>query len=286
MKLLNGKIIAQERRKILKHQIQKQRNQAFRPPRLVVILVGKNEASESYVKNKIIAAKEVGIETDLIRFEQTIKPEMLYQKIKELNTDHHVDGILIQLPLPDNFFAEDYLQAIDPDKDVDGFHYQNQGRLVGNYSTIVPATPLGVINLLKAYNIKVKGQHVVIIGTSTIVGKPLGMLLLNQGATVTFANDNTHNLSAITKTADILISATGQRFIVTKNMVKSKAVVIDIGIVRHPKTNKLVGDVDFDQVAPLTSAITPVPGGVGPMTIVSLLENTYQLYVKHLNRHG
>lgn len=283
MKILNGKVIAQKRQLVLRDKIAHHVRTGHRSPRLVVILVGDNKASEIYVKHKMVAAQEVGIKAEIRRFHFSVPPDTLYKEIQKLNKDESIDGILIQLPLPENFRAEDYLQAVDARKDVDGFHYKNQGRLLEGHRTIVPATPLGVMNLLKAYDIDVRGKHVVMIGTSNIVGKPLGILLLNAGATVTFTNRNTKNLPRFTKTADILVSATGNQFIVTKNMVKSKAVVIDIGIVRHPQTKKLVGDVDFDQVAPLTTAITPVPGGVGPMTIVSLLENTYQLYRKHLN---
>ncbi|ATZ16620.1 methylenetetrahydrofolate dehydrogenase (NADP+)/methenyltetrahydrofolate cyclohydrolase [Entomoplasma freundtii] len=283
MKLLDGKMVAQNRRQNLQKQIATNLSQGKRHPKLVVIMVGHNEASEVYVKHKIKAAKEVGIVGEVHHFASDVEPNELYQAIETLNNDSEVDGILLQLPLPPKFNEEDYLQAIAPHKDVDGFHYQNQGRLLQGYETIAPCTPLGVINLLDSYEIPIKGQNVTIIGTSNIVGKPLGIMLLNLGATVTFCNRNTKDLKMMAQTADILVSGTGQQFIITGDMVKLGSVVIDIGIIRNPKTNRLVGDVDFEAVAPKTSYITPVPGGVGPMTVVTLLENTYKLYLQHLS---
>lgn len=283
MEILNGKLVAQNRRECLKNEIKKQFTKGLRAPKLVVIIVGNNPASEVYVKHKIKATQEVGINGEILHFPDSIEPKKLYQTIQTLNSDPLVDGILLQLPLPKKFNEEDYLQAINPDKDVDGFHYTNQGRLFQGYETIEPCTPLGVVNLLQAYKIPILGQNVTIVGTSNIVGKPLGIMLLNLGATVTFCNRNTKNLKSMTQQADIVISGTGQQFIITADMVKSGVVIVDIGIVRDSKTNHLVGDVDFQNVAPKTSYITPVPGGVGPMTVVTLLENTYKLYLQHLS---
>lgn len=282
MEILDGKSLALKKRQALKLQIDQQLQKGVRAPKLVVVMVGDNLASETYVQHKMKACQEVGIISETLRINAEVKPEELYQKIDQLNQDANIDAILLQLPIPKNFNEEDYLQAIIPDKDVDGFHYQHQGKMLQNYDTIVPCTPLGVIELLKAYNIPIQGQNVTILGTSNIVGKPLGIMLMNLGATISMCNLNTKDIKMYTQQADILISATGQQFIITKEMVKSGAVVIDIGIMRDPKTQKLVGDVDFENVAPLTSYITPVPGGVGPMTVATLLENTYQLYLKHI----
>jgi methylenetetrahydrofolate dehydrogenase (NADP+) / methenyltetrahydrofolate cyclohydrolase len=282
MIILDGKNLAQKKRALLKNKIADQRQKGFRSPKLVVVMVGENAASTTYIRHKVQACAEVGILSEICKFPTDIASDVLYQTINKLNADAAVDGILLQLPIPKKFIEEDYLQAIIPDKDVDGFHYQHQGRMLQNYETIAPCTPLGVIELLQAYQIPLQGQNVTILGTSNIVGKPLGVMLINLGATVTFCNQYTKEIKKHTEQADILISATGQQFIITRDMVKSGAVVVDIGIMRDRQTQKLVGDVDYENVAPITSYITPVPGGVGPMTVASLLENTYKLYLKHL----
>ncbi|ATZ18990.1 methylenetetrahydrofolate dehydrogenase/methylenetetrahydrofolate cyclohydrolase [Williamsoniiplasma somnilux] len=281
MIILDGKKVALQKRKELKLQIEEQIKHRHRKPKLVVILVGDNPSSLVYVEHKMKTAQKVGIESKTLHFPENIAHDELYKQINYLNKDDNVDGILLQLPLPARFVEEEYLQAIVPEKDVDGFHYKNQGRMLQNYNATYPCTPLGVINLLKAYEINLKGKNAVVVGTSNIVGKPLGIMLLNAGATVTFCNQDTQDIKLHTSQADLLISATGQKFIITKDMVKSNAIVVDIGIIRDLENNKLVGDVDYQNVAPMTSYITPVPGGVGPMTVISLMENTFKLYLEH-----
>ncbi|ATQ35326.1 bifunctional 5,10-methylene-tetrahydrofolate dehydrogenase/5,10-methylene-tetrahydrofolate cyclohydrolase [Mesoplasma entomophilum] len=284
MIILDGKKIALKRKKELALRISKYQNQGLRKPKLVVIMVGNDPASEVYVSHKIKVANEVGIDSQLLRFENNIKKEDLYNKINELNKDASIDGILLQLPLPIDFVEEDYLQAITPLKDVDGFHYINQGKMLQGYDTIYPCTPLGIINLLEEYNININNKDITLIGTSNIVGKPLGMMLLNKQATVTMCNKNTKDIKKHTVGADIIISATGKQFIITEDMIKNDAIVIDVGIIRDPITNKLVGDVDFEKVKLKASYITPVPGGVGPMTVITLMENTFVLYEKHISK--
>ncbi|AUF83802.1 bifunctional 5,10-methylenetetrahydrofolate dehydrogenase/5,10-methenyltetrahydrofolate cyclohydrolase [Mesoplasma syrphidae] len=283
MKILDGKAVALKRRQQLAQLISREVSAGNRRPTLAVILVGNDEASQVYVKHKTQIAQAVGIEPLTIHLDKNVSHEQLYGTIDKLNLDKNIDGILLQLPLPKRFVEEDYLQAIEPNKDVDGFHYIHQGKMLQGYDSIYPCTPLGVINLLAEYQISVHKKNVVMVGTSNIVGKPLAVMLLNLGATVTMCNQNTQDIKMHTKAADILISATGKQFIITKDMVKPQATVIDIGITRDLKTNKLVGDVDYINVAPITSAITPVPGGVGPMTVITLMENTFKLYQKHLN---
>ncbi|AVN64911.1 bifunctional 5,10-methylene-tetrahydrofolate dehydrogenase/5,10-methylene-tetrahydrofolate cyclohydrolase [Mesoplasma florum] len=284
MIILDGKKVASRRKEELTAKISKYHNKGLRKPKLVVIMVGNDPASEVYVSHKIKVANEVGIYSELLRFDKDIKKEELYNKINELNNDQNIDGILLQLPLPIDFIEEDYLQAITPSKDVDGFHYINQGKMLQGYDTVYPCTPLGIINLLEEYNISVKNKDITLIGTSNIVGKPLGMMLLNNQATITMCNKNTKNIKDHTINADIIISATGKQFIITEDMIKKDAVIIDVGIIRDPVTNKLVGDVDFENVKLKSSYITPVPGGVGPMTVITLMENTFMLYEKHINK--
>ncbi|AGY41239.1 Methylenetetrahydrofolate dehydrogenase (NADP+) Methenyltetrahydrofolate cyclohydrolase [Mesoplasma florum W37] len=284
MIILDGKKVASKRKEELTAKISKYHNKGLRKPKLVVIMVGNDPASEVYVSHKIKVANEVGIYSELLRFDKDIKKEELYNKINELNNDQNIDGILLQLPLPIDFIEEDYLQAITPSKDVDGFHYINQGKMLQGYDTVYPCTPLGIINLLEEYNISVKNKDITLIGTSNIVGKPLGMMLLNNQATITMCNKNTKNIKEHTINADIIISATGKQFIITEDMIKKDAVIIDVGIIRDPVTNKLVGDVDFEKVKLKSSYITPVPGGVGPMTVITLMENTFMLYEKHINK--
>ncbi|PPE04150.1 bifunctional 5,10-methylenetetrahydrofolate dehydrogenase/5,10-methenyltetrahydrofolate cyclohydrolase [Williamsoniiplasma lucivorax] len=282
MQILDGKKIAAKRRAILKTQISEDFKTYQRAPKLVILLIGGDEPSLIYVKHKLVAAQEVGIEAELLTFDAKVSTTTIYTEIEKLNNDPTVDGILLQLPIPKKFNEEDYLQAIDPLKDADGFNYQNQGKMLQGYDSIFPSTPLGVINLLSEYQIDVQGMNATVIGTSNIVGKPLCVMLSNLGATVTMCNINTKKILDHTINADLIISATGSKFIVKEKMVKVGAVVVDVGIIRDQKTQKLVGDVDFEHVAQKTSFITPVPGGVGPMTIVTLLENTHKLYLKHV----
>ncbi|MDQ0567931.1 bifunctional 5,10-methylenetetrahydrofolate dehydrogenase/5,10-methenyltetrahydrofolate cyclohydrolase [Mycoplasma yeatsii] len=281
MIILDGKKVAEQRREVLKEEINKLIINNKRVPKLVVILVGDDESSKVYISHKTRACRLVGIDSETLKLDANISKQELYKIIDKLNNDPTVDGVLLQLPLPDWFDEESYLQAIDVSKDVDGFHYMNQGKMLQNYDTIYPCTPLGVINLLKAYDIEIKHKDITMVGTSNIVGKPLAIMLSNMGATVTMCNKNTVDITKYTKNSDIVISATGQKFIIKKDMIKQDAVVVDVGIIRDTVTNKLVGDVDFENVKDLTSYITPVPGGVGPMTVVTLLENTLKLYKRH-----
>ncbi|AGJ90557.1 bifunctional 5,10-methylenetetrahydrofolate dehydrogenase/5,10-methenyltetrahydrofolate cyclohydrolase [Mycoplasma putrefaciens] len=278
MIILDGKKIADQKKQILKQAVEQLRSQNKRIPKLVVLLVGDDQASKVYVAHKTRAANLVGIESEVLKFDQKVSKQELFQVIDRLNNDNSIDAILLQLPLPSQFDEESYLQAISVEKDVDGFHYINQGKMFQNYQSTFPCTPLGVINLLKAYNIKVEHKDITVVGTSNIVGKPLAIMLSNMGATVSMCNKNTTDISKYTKISDIVISATGKQFIITKEMIKKGAVVVDVGITRDLVTNKLVGDVDFENVQHLASYITPVPGGVGPMTVVTLLENTLKLY--------
>ncbi len=249
-------------------------------PGLGVILVGENPASKVYVKNKEKQALNAGFNSAVYKLPENTSKDDLLKLIDELNNDEGTNGILLQLPLPKHLNPYDFLDKINPKKDVDGFHPVNAGKLMLNEKPYaVPCTPKGIITLLDEYNIKLEGANAVIIGRSNIVGKPLSMLLLNRNATVTVVHSKTKNLSEITKNADILISATGRADMVTGNMVKKGAVVIDVGIIRD-ENGKLRGDVDFDSVKEIAGFITPVPGGVGPMTIAALIQNTYELSLK------
>lgn len=252
-------------------------------PRLVVILVGEDSASEIYVRNKHRQATEIGIQSDTIRLPATISQKKLLQQVDELNHDASVDGILIQLPLPEHLDETELLARILPEKDVDGFHLQNVGRLWSNQSGLVPATPAGIMALLAAYEVPVAGQHAVVVGRSRIVGRPMAAMLLNADATVTLAHSKTKNLADLTQQADILIVAVGQPHLITKDMVKPGAVVIDVGMNRLE--GHLTGDVDYESVKEIAGAVTPVPGGVGPMTIAALLAQTVAIAERRL-RHG
>ncbi|CZE48377.1 bifunctional methylenetetrahydrofolate dehydrogenase/methenyltetrahydrofolate cyclohydrolase FolD [Campylobacter geochelonis] len=242
-------------------------------PGLAVILVGEDKASQTYVASKEKACIACEINSIMHRLDADTSEEMLLNLIKDLNEDELVDGILVQLPLPKHINTDKVLETICPDKDVDGFHAVNVGRLVSGLDGFVPCTPLGVMRLLKEYGIEVAGKNAVIIGRSNIVGKPMANLLLNASATVTITHSKTKNLSDITKKADIIVAAIGKPNFLKADMISDGAVVVDVGINRL-EDGKLVGDVDFQAVAPKCSFITPVPGGVGPMTIAMLLQNT------------
>ncbi len=248
-------------------------------PGLSVILVGCDPASSVYVKNKEKKALETGFNSSVYKLPENITKEELLALIEKLNKDDTVDGILLQLPLPKHLNPSDCLDEIDPKKDVDGFHPVNSGKLLNNEKPYaISCTPKGIIRLLESYNIQIEGKNAVVIGRSNIVGKPVSMLLLNKNATVTIAHSKTKNLSEITKKADIIISATGRANMVTSDMVKEGAAVIDVGIIRG-NDGKLKGDVDFNSVKDVAGFITPVPGGVGPMTIAMLMENTLELHL-------
>ena len=248
-------------------------------PKLVVILVGDNPASQIYVNNKKKTAEKLGIESEIVNYPSNIQEQVLLDKIVELNNDTTVTAILVQLPLPEHISKFKVINTISPNKDVDGFTPENFGMLfAGEEPYVYPCTPKGILLMLDEYNIDVDGKHVVIVGRSNIVGKPLSQMLLNRNATVTVCHSHTKNLPDITKTADVLISAVGGK-IIGENFVKPDSVVIDVGIFKD-ENGKTRGDVDFEKVAPQTSFITPVPGGVGPMTIASLMLNTVELFEK------
>lgn len=273
--IIDGKGVAEKLLLELKQKITTIKEQ----PCLVVIQVGNNPASSIYVNLKKKKAEELGIKSTVINFPETIEEHELIAKIEELNNDNNVHAILVQLPLPKHIDESNVIKSISTDKDVDGFTAQNSGDLLnGILPKAYPCTPKGVLKLLKEYNIQIEGKHAVIVGRSNIVGKPLAIMLLNENATVTICHSKTTNLKEITKQADILISAVGKK-IIFKDMVKENAVVIDVGIFKD-ENNKTTGDVDFENVKDVASYITPVPKGVGPMTIACLMENTVELFTK------
>lgn len=283
MELIDGKKIAAEIKQELADKVAELKKQGKKIPHLVAVLVGNDPASETYVASKVKSCKEVGFKSTEMRYSADITEEQLLEVVDKLNRDEDVDGYIVQLPLPRHISEERILLAIDPDKDVDGFHPFNVGKMVTGLPTYLPATPAGIVELLTRYRIETRGKHCVVIGRSNIVGTPMAVLMSRKDehadCTVTICHSRTQNIQEITRQADILIVALGKPHFVTAEMVKEGAVVVDVGIHRVPsdKTKsgfRLIGDVDFDQVAPKCSYITPVPGGVGPMTIVSLLQNT------------
>lgn len=269
-KSLRNKILSELKNKLDKFE---------KKPTLVVILVGENPASKIYVNNKKKTAESLGINSIVINYPDNIEENILLTKIEELNKNSDITAILVQLPLPKHIDKSKIINAISPQKDVDGFTPYNFGRLFeGEEPFVYPCTPKGIIRLLDEYKIPLEGQHAVIVGRSNIVGKPLSQMLLNRNATVTICHSRTKNLAEITKTADILISAVGGK-IIGKNMLKSNCVVVDVGIFKD-ENGKTRGDIDFENVAPVASYISPVPGGVGPMTIAMLMSNTVELFEK------
>lgn len=271
--LIDGKKVSQEIRLRLAEETKCFIEETTIQPHLVVIIVGNNPASMTYVKNKKTSCEAVGFKSTVIELPIEITEAELLTKIIELNEDSAVHGILVQLPLPSHISEEKVIQTISVEKDVDGFHPYQVGALASGMKCLKPCTPSGVIELLKAYGIEISGRHAVIVGRSHIVGKPLMQLLLDENATVTVCHSKTTDLAQFTKTADILVVAIGRANFIKANMVKDGAVVIDVGINRLDN-GKLVGDVSFDEVSDKVSYITPVPGGVGPMTITMLLRNT------------
>lgn len=270
--IIDGKQIAENITEELKLEVSKMEKK----PHLAVIQVGDNPASNIYVNLKNKKAEAIGITSSIIKYSQTITEAELIAKIEEINKDNNINAVLVQLPLPEHINKTHIIKAIAPNKDVDGFTAQNSGDLLNGITPMAyPCTPKGVLRLLKEYKIEISGKHAVIVGRSNIVGKPLAIMLLNENATVTVCHSKTQNLSTITKQADILISAVGKK-IIFKDMVKPNAVVIDVGIFKD-ENNKTTGDVDFENVKEVASYITPVPKGVGPMTIAMLMENTIEL---------
>jgi methylenetetrahydrofolate dehydrogenase (NADP+) / methenyltetrahydrofolate cyclohydrolase len=283
MILLDGKKISAEVLTEITEEVKKMKQAGNRPPHLAAILVGADPASETYVASKVRHCELVGFDSTLVRFEATVAEADLLKKIKELNEDSRIDGYIVQLPLPKTISEKKIIEAIDPKKDVDGFHPLNVGRLTLNLPTYISATPFGIIEMLRRYNIPTEGKHCVVMGRSHIVGSPVSILMARSGypgnATVTVCHSKTKNLKEITSQADILIVAIGKAEFVSADMVKEGVVVVDVGIHRAPDSTKksgfrLTGDVKFSEVSPKCSYITPVPGGVGLMTIAGLLKNT------------
>jgi methylenetetrahydrofolate dehydrogenase (NADP+)/methenyltetrahydrofolate cyclohydrolase len=275
MQLLDGKACAQAYKSKIAQQVLAETSKGIRKPHLAAILVGNDGASETYIASKVKTCAELGFESTLLRFDSSVSEAALLEAINEFNSNASVDGILVQLPLPNHVNSDTITLAIDPAKDVDGFHIANAGALMVGSPEFIPCTPYGCMKMLESINYPMTGAKAVIVGASNIVGKPMAMLLLLAGATITVCNSKTRNLSEHTKNADILVVATGKPKMITGDMVKQGAVVIDVGINRLPD-GKLCGDVDFESAKEVAGFITPVPGGVGPMTITMLLMNTLE----------
>jgi methylenetetrahydrofolate dehydrogenase (NADP+) / methenyltetrahydrofolate cyclohydrolase len=280
-RLIDGRAHARAIREELKLAVERHPDQ--RPPGITVIQVGDDLASTTYVRGKARAAEEVGFKS-AIEHLHDISQTDLNRRIRALANDPTIDGILVQMPLPDGLDADEALEQIPPHKDVDGLHPYNAGRLAQGNPTFIPATPLGVLELLRREGIDPTGKRAVVVGRSRLVGRPLALLLLQNHSTVTIAHSHTVDLPSIIRTADILVAATGKRGLITGDHVKPGAIVIDVGITRDPETGKLTGDVDRASVEAVAQALTPVPGGVGPMTVAMLLVNTYRAYRQHLGQ--
>ncbi len=281
--LLDGKKISAEMKVEIAAEVKEIVAAGHKPPKMVAILVGHDGGSETYVASKMKTGRELGFEDELIRFEDNVTEKELLDTIDRLNRDESVDGFIVQLPLPKHIDEQKIIEAIDPNKDVDGFHPINVGKTSIGLPSFVSATPAGILELLKRYNIETKGKHCVVLGRSNIVGKPMAQLMMLKAypgdSTVTVCHSRTKDIAAITREADIIIAALGTPEFLTGDMVKEGVVVVDVGTTRVPDASrksgfKLTGDVKFDEVAPKASYITPVPGGVGPMTIISLMRNT------------
>lgn len=288
--ILDGKALSRTLKEEIKEDVLKITQSGKRPPHLSAILVGNNPASEAYMKNKVRSCEEVGFSSDLIRRDENVSEEEVLDLVRSLNNNPDVDGFIVQLPLPDHIDDTKVLLAIDPKKDVDGFHPYNFGCMAQGLDSFLPATPYGIMIMLDRYNIETSGKNVVVIGRSNIVGTPMSILLSRKAqpgnATVTLAHSRTRDLKKLCLDADIIISALGKPFFLTADMVKEGVVVIDVGINRiddltRKRGYRLVGDVDYEKVAPKSSYITPVPGGVGPMTVATLMLNTLKAYNKY-----
>lgn len=293
MEILDGKKVSNDIKNEIAAEVEKMKANGEKVPHLAAILVGNDGASLTYVGSKVKACERVGFESTLIRMPDTTSELELLKKIKELNEDDNIDGFIVQLPLPRQIDTQKVLLTVDPSKDVDGFHPENFGKMALDMSTFIPATPFGILELLQRYNVDTKGKHTVVIGRSHIVGRPMSILMSRKGwpgnSTVTLTHSNTKNIAQITTQADIIISALGVPNFLKAEMVKDDAVIIDVGITRvedpdSPKGYKITGDVDFENVSKKASFITPVPGGVGPMTIAMLLKNT--LLAREQRKHN
>ena len=288
--ILDGKTTSNQIKEELSVQVKGIKEAGKRPPHLAAVLVGNDGASLTYVGSKVRSCERIGYDSTLIKLEDNISQDALLETIEKLNNDPLLDGFIVQLPLPKHIDEEVVLHAINPNKDVDGFHPTNFGKMALGMETFIPATPFGIMELLKRYKLDISGKHAVVIGRSHIVGRPMSILLSEKGnpgnATVTLTHSRTQNLAAITKEADIVVSALGVPNFLTADMVKDGAIIIDVGITRvpdvnHPKGYVIVGDVHYDAVKEKASHITPVPGGVGPMTIAMLLQNTMLAYQRN-----
>lgn len=293
MTILDGKKLSNEIKDEIAVSVQKMKDRGEKVPHLAAIIVGSDGASMTYVSSKVKACERVGFESSLVRMSSTTSELELLAKIDELNKDENIDGFIVQLPLPPQIDTQKVLLAVDPDKDVDGFHPTNFGKMSLDMTSFIPATPYGILELLERYDIPTKGKHTVVIGRSYIVGRPMSILMGRQGfpgnSTVTLTHEFTKNITQITSQADIIIIAVGIPNFLKAEMVKDDAVIIDVGITRVPDESKergyrISGDVDFDNVSKKASYITPVPGGVGPMTIAMLLKNTLLARVIHRER--
>ena len=283
MQLLDGKKTAEDIKREIAAEVQKMKDNGEKVPHLAALIVGNDGASLTYVGSKVKACERVGFESTLVKMPSTTTEIELLKKIKELNENDAIDGFIVQLPLPEQIDEQKVLMAVDPSKDVDGFHPENFGKMALDMTTFIPATPFGILELLERYGVETKGKHTVVIGRSHIVGRPMSILMGRKGfpgnSTVTLTHSYTKNIEEITIQADIIITALGVPNYLKANMVKEGVVVIDVGITRVPTANNdkgyvITGDVDFDEVSKKASFITPVPGGVGPMTIAMLLKNT------------
>ena len=293
MKLLDGKKISNDIKKEIASEVDKMKEKGEKVPHLAAIIVGNDGASLTYVGSKVKACELVGFESTLVQMPSTTSELELLKKIEELNEDDDIDGFIVQLPLPEQIDTQKVLLAVDPDKDVDGFHPTNFGKMALDMSTFIPATPFGILELLERYNVDTKGKHTVVIGRSHIVGRPMSILMGRKGwpgnSTVTLTHSHTKNITQIISQADIVISALGVPKFLKAEMVKDDAVIIDVGITRVADDTKekgyyITGDVDFENVSKKASYITPVPGGVGPMTIAMLLKNTLLARERHRSR--
>lgn len=288
--ILDGKATSNQIKEELAQEVAALKAAGKRPPHLAAVLVGNDGASLTYVGSKVRSCEKIGYASTLIHLEDTISQEELLTTIEKLNNDAKLDGFIVQLPLPKHINEEEVLHAINPNKDVDGFHPTNFGKMALGMEAFIPATPFGIMELLRRYNLDISGKHAVVIGRSHIVGRPMSILLSEKGnpgnATVTLTHSRTQHLAEITKSADIVVSALGVPNFVTADMVKQDAIIIDVGITRVPDENHskgyvIVGDVAYDEVKEKASFITPVPGGVGPMTIAMLLQNTMLAYQRN-----
>jgi methylenetetrahydrofolate dehydrogenase (NADP+) / methenyltetrahydrofolate cyclohydrolase len=280
--IIDGKEIAKKKRLEIADQVQELKKQGITPG-LAVILVGDNQASRTYVNSKQKTAKELGMHNVLIEYPVSITEQELLAKIDELNNDEAIHGILVQLPLPGHISEKKLIEAISPEKDVDGFHPINIGRMMTGQDAFLPCTPYGVMVMMEDIGIDLSGKHVVVVGRSNIVGKPAGQLFLNENATVTYCHSRTKDLKEHTKQADVIVAAVGKAGLITADHIKPGAVVIDVGMNRND-AGKLCGDVAFEEVKEKAGYITPVPGGVGPMTIAMLMYNTLKSAKNHMNR--